>query len=121
MHDLNLPDARGRSVGGVPAIFKAFTVEAGLENYDVSIETVGGQGFDHHLAEKRALIDKPWDVVIGHGFSTLDRAHPGDSKLLVSSAKQMSDLLAARNPEVKFYLLATWSRADMTYPDGAPW
>ena len=33
----------------------------------------------------------------------------------------MSDLLAARNPDVKFYLLATWSRADMTYPEGTPW
>ncbi len=119
--DLNPPDKTGRTVGGVPAIFKAFTVEAGLENYDVSIETVGGQGFDYHLAEKRALIDKPWDVVVGHGFSTLDRDHPGDPKLLVSTAKQMSDLLAARNPAVKFYLLATWSRADMTYPEGAPW
>ena len=121
VHDLNPPNEQGQTVGGVPAIFKAFTVEAGLENYDVSIETVGGKGFDFHLAEKKALIDKPWDVVIGHGFSALDQARAGDPKLLVSSAKQMSDLLSARNPQVKFYLLATWSRADMTYPDGAPW
>lgn len=121
VRDLNPPNAQGQTVGGVPAIFKAFTVEAGLENYDVSIETVGGKGFDYHLAEKRALIDKPWDVVVGHGFSLLDQARPGDPKLLVSSAKQMSDLLSARNPAVKFYLLATWSRADMVYPEGKPW
>ena len=121
VHDLNPPDARGRTIGGVPALFKAFTVEAGLENYDVSIETVGGKGFDFHLTEKHALIDKPWDVVVGHGFSTLDQARPGNPAVLVSTARQMSDLLSARNPEVKFYLLATWSRADMTYPDDAPW
>ena len=24
-----------------------------------------------------ARIDKPWDVVVMHGFSTLDQAHPG--------------------------------------------
>jgi hypothetical protein len=121
VRDLNPPNAQGQTVGGVPAIFKAFTVEAGLENYDVSIETVGGKGFDYHLAERRALIDKPWDVVVGHGFSLLDQARPGDPKLLVSSAKQMSDLLSARNPAVKFYLLSTWSRADMVYTEGKPW
>ena len=121
VHDLNPPDARGEKIGGVPALFKAFTVEAGLENYDVSLETVGGKGFDYHLAEKRALIDKSWDVVVGHGFSTLDQARAGDPAVLISTAKQMSDLLSARNPRVKFYLLATWSRADMTFPQGSPW
>jgi hypothetical protein len=120
VHDLNPPNARGETVGGVPALFKALTREAGLD-YDVSLETVGGKGLDYHLAQKRALIDKPWDIVVAHGFSTLDAAHPGDPALLVSSAREMSDMLAARNPKVKFYLLATWSRADMTYPAGAPW
>ena len=71
------PDALGRTVGGVPAIFKEFTKEAGLD-YDVSLETVGGKGFDYHYAEKRAVLDKPWDVVVGHGYSTLDEAHPGN-------------------------------------------
>src|SRR3954465_15995270 len=120
VHDLNPPDARGQTIGGVPALFKAMTREAGLD-YDVSLETVGGKGFDYHLAEKRAAIDKPWDIVVGHGYSTLDEAHPGDPALLVSSTRQMADMLAARNARVKFYLLATWSRADKTYPDGAPW
>jgi len=120
VHDLNPPDARGQTIGGVPALFKAFTREAGLD-YDVSLETVGGKGFDYHLAEKRALIDKPWDIVIGHGYSTLDADHPGNPALLVSSTKQMADMLSAKNAQVKFYLLATWSRADKTYPEGAPW
>lgn len=121
VRDLNPPDARGRTIGGVPALFKAFTVEAGLENYDVSLETMPGMGFDFHLAEKRALIDRPRDVVVGHGHSTLNRAQPGNPALLVSTTKQMSDLLSARNPQVKFYLVATWSRADMTYSASSPW
>jgi hypothetical protein len=120
VHDLNPPDARGQTVGGVPALFKALTVEAGLD-YDVSLETVGGKGFDYHLAQKRTLIDKSWDIVVGHGYSTLDADHPGNPALLVSSTRQMDEMLLAKNPKVKFYLLATWSRADMTYPDGTPW
>jgi hypothetical protein len=120
VHDLNPADARGQTVGGVPALFKALTREAGLD-YDVSLETVGGKGLDYHLAQKRALIDKPWDIVVGHGYSTLDADHPGDPALLISSARAISDMLSARNPQIKFYLLATWSRADMTYPAGTPW
>jgi hypothetical protein len=112
--DLNGP-INGKTVGGVPAIFKAFTQEAGLD-YAVSLETVGGKGLDYHLAEKRAVIDKAWDEVVMHGYSTLDQAHPGNPALLIASARQMADLLRARNPGVKLHLLATWSRADQVYP-----
>jgi opacity protein-like surface antigen len=118
--DLNPPDSRGRTVGGVPAFFKAFTKQVGL-NYDVSVETVGGKGMDFHYAEKRALLDKPWDVVVMHGYSTLDQAKPGDPALLISSAKQMTDMFRAKNPKAEVWLDATWSRADQTYPEGKPW
>lgn len=118
--DLNGPGANGKTVGGVPAFFKAFTKEAGLD-YAVSLETVGGKGLDYHYAEKRAVIDKPWDVVVMHGYSTLDRDHPGDPALLVSSAKQITDMFRAQNPHAEIWLDATWSRADQTYPDGKPW
>ena len=119
VHDLNQPDKLGRTIGGVPAVFKEFTKEAGLD-YDVSLETVGGKGFDYHLAEKRAEIDKPWDVVVGQGYSTMDQAHPGDPTLLINTTQQLAALLKARNPMVKVYLLATWSRADKVYPADAP-
>jgi hypothetical protein len=118
--DLNGAGQNGKTVGGVPAIFKALTREAGLD-YTVSLETVGGKGLDYHYAEKRALIDQKWDEVVMHGYSTLDQLHPGDPTVLVQSVKQVADLLRARNPDVKIHLLATWSRADQTYPDGKPW
>jgi hypothetical protein len=118
--DLNGPGPTGKTVGGVPAIFKAFTKEAGLD-YIVSVETVGGKGMDYHFAEKRALLDRPWDDVVMHGYSTLDIDHPGNPALLIQSARQMADMLRARNPAAKIYLTATWSRADQTYPDGKPW
>ena len=118
--DLNPPDAKGRSVGGVPAMFKSFTKQAGLD-YEVSLETVGGKGMDFHFAEKRALIDKPWDVVVMHGYSTLDQAKPGNPALLVTSARQMTDMFRAQNPKAEVWLTATWSRADQTYPKDKPW
>jgi hypothetical protein len=118
--DLNGPGPTGKTVGGVPAFFKAFTKEAGLD-YTVSLETVGGKGMDFHYAQKRVLLDKPWDVVVMHGYSTLDQARPGDPSLLISSAKQMTDMFRAQNPRAEVWLDATWSRADQTYPDGKPW
>ncbi|HVW73361.1 MAG TPA: DUF4886 domain-containing protein [Rhizomicrobium sp.] len=118
--DLNGPGANGKTVGGVPAFFKAFTKEAGLD-YTVSLETVGGKGMDYHYAEKRAVLDKPWDIVVMHGYSTLDKDHPGDPALLISSAKMITDMFRAKNPNVEIWLDATWSRADQTYPDGKPW
>src|SRR4051812_35693352 len=118
--DLNGPGTNGKTVGGVPAMFKALTKEAGLD-YTVSLETVGGKGMDFHYAEKRALLDKPWDVVVMHGYSTLDIDHPGNPALLVSSAKQITDMFRAKNAEAEIWLDATWSRADQTYPDGKPW
>lgn len=118
--DLNPPDAKGRTVGGVPAMFKSFTRQAGLD-YDVSLETVGGKGMDFHFAEKRALIDKVWDVVVMHGYSTLDQAKPGNPALLVTSAKQMTDMFRAKNAKADVWLTATWSRADQTYAKDKPW
>ena len=113
--DLNMT-----GIGGVPALFKAFADQAGLD-YQVSLETVGGKGLDYHFAEKLPLLDRNWDVVVLQSYSTLDARHPGDPSLLSDYAKRFSDVLHRRNPEVKIWLDATWSRADMTYPDGTPW
>lgn len=113
-------DLNNGGVGGVPALFKAFTQQAGLD-YAVSVETVPGQGLDHHLAEKRALIDRSWDHVVMHGYSTLDRARPGDPALLVATAAEAARMLHARNAKVDIHLTATWARPDLVYPPGQPW
>jgi hypothetical protein len=118
--DLNGPGANGKSVGGVPAIFKAFTKQAGLD-YDVSVETVGGKGIDYHYTQKRELIDKPWDAVVLQSYSTMDKDHPGNPALLISSATEMTAMLRAANPKVAVWLDATWSRADQTYPETGAW
>jgi len=118
--DLNGPDKSGRTLGGMPAIFKQFTVEAGLD-YKVSLETEPGMGLDFHYTRRLPLLDKAWDDVVLQSFSTLDAAHPGDPALLTKYASLFVDALTARNPQAKIWLDATWSRADLTYPAGKPW
>jgi hypothetical protein len=113
-------DLNKTGVGGVPALFKAFATQAGLD-YDVSLETVPGVGLDYHYNEKRPLLDRKWDEVVLQSYSTLDQDHAGDPGLLVKYTGIFSDMLHRRNPDVKIYLTATWSRADMTYPRRTPW
>jgi hypothetical protein len=116
----SVADLNRSGIGGVPALFKAFASQAGLD-YDVSLETVPGVGLDYHYAEKRPLLDRKWDEVVLQSYSTLDQNHAGDPGILVKYAGVFSDMLHHRNPDVKIYLTATWSRADMTYPASTPW
>ncbi len=114
-------DLNDEGTGGVPALFKSFAQQAGL-GYDVFLETRGGAGLDFHLASKRDVITKRgWDTVVMHGFSTLDSEKPRDPAKLIATAKEMADVLRARNPKVGIYLMATWSRADQTYPPKGAW
>jgi hypothetical protein len=114
-------DLNAQGIGGMPALFKAFTQQAGLQ-YNVSLETQGGVGIDWHLQNKLGVIgQRPWDVVVMHGYSTLDANKPGDPATLIASTKQMAEFLASRNPGVDVRLLATWSRADQTYEAKGAW
>lgn len=114
-------DLNNEGIGGVPALFKSFTQQAGLD-YNVSLETRGGSGLDFHLAEKLGVIgSKPWDVVVMHGFSLLDAEKPRDPAKLVATAKQMADFLRGKNPAAELYLISTWARADNVYPEKGAW
>jgi len=114
-------DLNGEGIGGVPALFKSFTRQAGIDD-DVFLETRGGAGLDFHLAEKLGVIGgRAWDQVVMHGVSVLDFARPRDPAKLIATSKQMADVLRAHNPNVELYLMATWSRADQTYPREGAW
>jgi hypothetical protein len=114
-------DLNKEGIGGVPALFKSFTQQAGLD-YDVSLETRGGAGLDFHLANKLGVIGaRGWDKVVMHGYSTLDAEKPRDPAKLIATSKQMADVLRTHNPKVDLYLMATWSRADETYPPKGAW
>jgi hypothetical protein len=113
-------DLNKEGTGGVPALFKAFAAQAG-HDFNVSLELVGGKSFDYHLESKADLIGRAWDIVIAAGYSTLDQKKPGDPTVLVQTAKQLADLLHGKNPAVDLRLVATWSRADQTYPAAGHW
>jgi hypothetical protein len=114
-------DLNNEGIGGVPALFKSFTQQAGLD-FDVSLETRGGSGLDFHLAEKLPQIgSKPFDTVVMHGFSLLDAQKPRDPAKLVATSKQMTDFLRGKNPNVEVFLISTWARADNVYPEKGAW
>ena len=113
-------DLNREGQGGVPALFKSFTQQAGLD-YDVALETSGGKGIDWHVANRWSVItQQPWDIVVAHGYSTLDAKKPGHPELLVTTAMQLANALLAKNPKADLRLEATFPRADETYgPQGA--
>jgi hypothetical protein len=114
-------DLNNEGVGGVPALFKVFTEQAGLK-FDVSLETHPGIGLDWHLENKKAEIgSKPWDIVVAHGYSLLDQDKPHDPANLISTSKELADLLRAKNPKVDLYLSSTWSRPDEVFPEKGAW
>jgi hypothetical protein len=114
-------DLNAEGIGGVPALFKSFTQQAGLA-YEVFLETRAGAGLDFHLDNKRATIGKRgWDTVVMHGFSTLDPDRPRDPAKLIATTQQMAEFLRLRNSRAQLYLMATWSRADQVYPENGAW
>jgi len=101
-------DLNHEGIGGVPALFKSFASQAGLD-YDVSLETRGGTGLDFHLGNKLTEIgSRGWDTVVMHGFSLLDADKPRDPAKLVATSKQMADFLRGKNPNVSIFLISTY-------------
>lgn len=113
-------DLNGDGVGAVPALVKSFFQQQGLD-IDVSLELKGGSNFDFHATQRQDLLQKSWDWVVMHGYSTLDAQRPRDPTRLIDGAKQVASLLRVGNPKVHIYLLSTWSRADQVYRAGGAW
>jgi hypothetical protein len=113
-------DLNGTGWGGVPALFKAFTVEAGLD-YEVSLETAPGKGVDWHYNNKLSTIAKPFDKVLLQSYSTLDASKPGDPATLIRYTGLLARAFHEKNPKVDVRLTSTWSRADQTYKPTGAW
>src|SRR6478672_6219967 len=113
-------DLNGDGMGGVPALFKRFAEQSGL-NYNVSLETAAGQTLSWHLANKRTVIDRSWDAVVLQQYSTLNPDEPGDVADTIPATQGLTELLRQRNPHVDISLVATWTRPDLTYPSGKHW
>jgi hypothetical protein len=114
-------DLNGSNIGGVPALFKAMTLQKGL-NYDVSLETAPGTGVDYHYNNKYGTIVKPFDMVVLQSYSTLDASRPGNPATLINYSGLLADAFRGQNPNVDVRLTSTWSRADLTYRNtSSPW
>ena len=113
-------DLNHLGIGGVPALFKSFTVQAGLP-YEVYLETEPGVSLDWHVDHRLGVIgQRAWDTVVMQGYSTLDPRKPGDAAAVTEAVRQLAAFLQSKNPAVDMRLMATWSRADQTYePQGA--
>jgi hypothetical protein len=117
----SVTDLNRNGTGGVPALFKSFTVQAGLD-YDVFLETNPGVGIDWHLDHALEKIgQRRWDTVVLQSYSTLDSSHPGDPATLVRSVKRMAEFLKSKNAAVDVRLMSTWSRADQAYEPTGHW
>ncbi len=116
----SVTDLNREGIGGVPALFRSFAEQAGLD-WSVSLETSPGKDLAFHYANKRAAIDRRWDVVILQGYSTLDAENPGDPTRHGIAAGRLAALVHARNPRAQVNLVETWSRADLTYRPGSRW
>ncbi len=117
----SITDLNKDGIGGVPAIFKALGKEAGFD-FAVFAETVPGAGLDLHYDTKLPLIAKKWDIVIMHTYSTLDKDMPSNPDKLVKYSALLANIMRAKNPKVRLFLTATWSRADLVYKnEKSPW
>jgi hypothetical protein len=117
----SVTDLNGSGVGGVPALFKSFTVQADLP-YDVSVETHPGIGLEWHLEHELPVIGQhPWDAVVLQSYSTLDPDKPGDPTQLISAVAKVAAVLRAKNPAVEIRLTSTWPRADQVYDRHGAW
>lgn len=113
-------DLNRDGVGGVPALFKRFADESGLD-FEVSLETSAGKNLQWHWQNRRAALDRPWDDVVLQEYSTLDPGRPGNPAKLLATSSQFAKMFHARNPRVRIALVATWSRPDQTFPAGQHW
>lgn len=113
-------DLNRSGFGGVPALFKIFARQAGLE-WDVSMEAEAARDFGFHLANRKAELAGAWDVVVLQDYSTLEKARPGEPGPHIRDAGKLAALFKAANPSAKVLIETTWPRADMIYPAGAPW
>ncbi|WNO53631.1 DUF4886 domain-containing protein [Stakelama saccharophila] len=113
-----IADLNGDGIGGVPALFKLFTEEAGLD-YRVSAETSPGKTLEWHWQHKRNVVDHAWDHVVMQEYSVLDRDDPGNPAKLLEYSAKFAQMFADENKHVDVSLTATWTRPDQTYkPDG---
>jgi uncharacterized repeat protein (TIGR02543 family) len=109
--------------GGVPAIFKKFTDQAGLP-YEVHIEALNGGSLEAHYDNALPVIQQAqWDQVVLQENSSrpLPTNRGGDPATFANYANLLEQAIHSANPAAQVYLYETWARADLTYMPGQPY
>lgn len=110
-------------MGGIPGIFKKLADESG-RFYEVHIELVGGKDLEYHYNHSLPVIASGrWDKVVLQGYSTeaLPEDHSRNRTSFVKYARLLTKAIHEANPKTEIYLNETWPRADLVYPEGAPY
>jgi hypothetical protein len=119
-HAGRVTDLNREGMGGVPALFEAFSDQLHL-GWRVSLEAAAGQTLKWHWQNRRRLLDRRWDAVVLQDYSTLDPDRPGDPADLITYSGRFAALFRRRSPRIAMSLTATWTRPDLTYPSGEHW
>ena len=109
--------------GGIPGIFKEFTVEAGL-SYDVHIEAISAQTLQFQYEHALPIIAQaPWDAVVLQDYSTgpLPEARGGHPERFYQYATLLEQAVHTLNAQTRLYLYETWPRADLIFFPGKPY
>ena len=109
-------EGRSGPYGGIPAIFKTLTEEAGLR-YEVHSELMSGRTLEDHYANALPVLARKWDVVVMHDFSTgpVPVARGGHPERFAKYADLIEQTVHAANRNADVYLYETFPRADITY------
>lgn len=119
----NWPKGENGPFGGIPGIFKKLTDEAG-EHYEVHIEAVSATPLEFHAEHAMETIAQPrWDAVVLQEYSTypLPPERGGKPDRFVAGATRLERAIHAANPAARVYLYETPPRADLTFPEQAPY
>jgi hypothetical protein len=109
--------------GGIAAIFKRLTQEAGL-NYDVHVELASGMPLRFHYEHALGVIEQPqWNVVVLQELSTgpVLETKTGSPADFARYTELLEQAVHRANPAARVLLYETFPRADLTYPPGSPY
>jgi hypothetical protein len=119
-HADRVTDLNREGMGGVPALFEAFSDQLRL-GWKVSLETAAGRTLKWHWENRRRLLDRKWDAVVLQDYSTLNPDQPGSPTNTITYSGRFASLFRKRSPDVMLSMTATWSRPNLTYPMGEHW
>jgi hypothetical protein len=117
-----VPGAAPGPYGGIPGIFKEFTVERGIP-YDVHLELIDGKTLQYQSIYGMIVIARPWNQVViqDEPDNPLPENRGGHIDNFLEFATAIEQKIHSVNPNAAVFLYESWPRADRTYPPHSPY